>query len=256
MESTVAKLKETGEALVKEYVTTHNPRIKGKIVEHFAPLIKNIVGRFNVQYSTTLSKEDLYQYGILGLLKALERYKPNGVPFQAFAYKRIYGEVVDSLRREGMLGRDKYEKVRNLEKTIQSLTASLGREPSVEEVCKAMGISEKNYYDLLNTSLLVYTTSLNTKISDDEGDFIYRIDKLTDDTARNPEEELINQDLKKRLKEIITNELTDRQKIILALYFYEELTLADIRKVVDLTEARISQILNETLLKIRVKLLK
>lgn len=256
METTVTKLKETGEALVNEYIATKNPRIKGKIVEHYAPLIKNIVGRFNVQYSTTLSREDLYQYGILGLLKALERFKPNGVPFHAFAYKRIYGEVVDSLRREGMLGRDKYEKVRNLEKTIQSLTSSLGREPSVQEVCKAMGISEKNYYDLLNTSLLVYTTSLNTKISDDEGDFIYRIDKLTDDTARNPEEELINQDLKKRLKEIITNELTDRQKIILALYFYEELTLSDIRKVVDLTEARISQILNETLLKIRVKLMR
>jgi len=108
---------------------------------------------------------------------------------------------------------------------------------------------------LLNTSLLIYTTSLNTKISDDEGDFIYRIDNLTDDTARNPEEELINVDLKRRLKEIITNELSDRQKIILALYFYEELTLADIRRVVNLTEARISQILNETLIKIRIKLM-
>ena len=108
---------------------------------------------------------------------------------------------------------------------------------------------------MLNTSLLIYTTSLNTKISDDEGDFIYRIDNLTDDTARNPEEELINVDLKRRLKEIITNELSDRQKIILALYFYEELTLADIRRVVNLTEARISQILNETLIKIRIKLM-
>ncbi len=255
MQRTISKLKETGEALVKEYMASKNPRLKGKIVEHYAPLIKNIVGRFNVQYSTTLTQEDLYQYGILGLLKALERFKSNGVPFHAFAYKRIYGEVVDALRREGMLGRDKYEKVKNLEKTIQSLTASLGREPSVEEVCKAMGITEKYYYDLLNTSLLVYTTSLNTKISDDEGDFIYRIDNLTDDTARNPEEELINVDLKRRLKEIITNELSDRQKIILALYFYEELTLADIRKVVNLTEARISQILNETLIKIRIKLM-
>ena len=255
MKRVVSKLKETGEALVKEYIASQNPRLNGKIVEHYAPLIKNIVGRFNVQYSTTLSREDLYQYGILGLLKALERFKVNGVPFHTFAYKRIYGEVVDALRREGMLGRDKYEKVRNLEKSIQSLTASLGREPSVEEVCQSMGITEKNYYNLLNTSLLVYTTSLNTKISDDEGDFIYRIDKLTDDSARNPEEELINADLKKRLREIITHELTDRQKIILALYFYEELTLSDIRKVVDLTEARISQILNETLIKIRIKLL-
>ncbi len=256
MQTTLSKLKETGEELVKEYVTTRNERLKAKIVEHYAPLIKNIVGRYNLHYSTTLSTEDLYQYGILGLLKALERFKINGVPFHAFAYKRIYGEVVDALRREGMIGRDKYEKVRNLENTIKNLTASLGREPSVDEVCKAMGIDEKAYYDILNTSLLVYTTSLNTKISDDEGDFIYKIDTITDETAMSPEEELEHQDLKRRLKEIISNELNDREKIILALYFYEELTLSDIRKVINLTEARISQILNQTLIKIRVKLLK
>ncbi len=256
MQRVVSKLKEAGEELVKQYVSTQNERLKGKIVEHYAPLIKNIVGKFNLQHSTTLTPEDLYQYGILGLLKALERFKPNGVPFYAFAYKRIYGEVVDAMRREGMIGRDKYEKVKNLEKTIKSLTASLGREPSVQEVCKALDITEKNYYDLLNTSLLIYTTSLNTKITDDEGDFIYRIDTLTDETALSPAEELERNDLKRRLKEIIMNEISDREKIILALYFYEELTLSDIRKVINLTEARISQILNETLIKIRIKLMK
>lgn len=108
----------------------------------------------------------------------------------------------------------------------------------------------------MNTSLLVYTVSLNTKISDDEGDFIYKIDTLSDENALSPEEELELQDIKRRMKEIIMNELTDREKIILALYFYEELTLADIRKVVNLTEARISQILNQTLIKVRTKLLK
>ncbi|WP_457566396.1 sigma-70 family RNA polymerase sigma factor [Caldithrix abyssi] len=256
MQSTLTKLKETGEALVKEYLETRNERIKAKIVEHYAPLIKNIVGRYNLHYSTTLSADDLYQFGILGLLKALERFKSNGVPFHAFAYKRIYGEVVDALRREGMIGRDKYEKVRKLETAVKNLTASLGREPSTEEVCRALDIDEKTYYDILNTSLLVYTTSLNTKISDDEGDFIYRIDTLTDESAMSPEEELENLDLKRRLKEIISNELSDREKIILALYFYEELTLADIRKVINLTEARISQILNQTLIKVRVKLMK
>jgi len=256
MQTTLSQLKETGEALVNEYLTTRNERIKGKIVEHYAPLIKNIVGRYNMHYSNTLSAEDLYQYGILGLLKALERFKPNGVPFHTFAYKRIYGEVVDALRREGMIGRDKYEKVRNLENTIKNLTSSLGREPSVEEICKSMDIDEKSYYDILNTSLLVYTVSLNTKISDDEGDFIYKIDTLSDENALSPEEELELQDIKRRMKEIIMNELTDREKIILALYFYEELTLADIRKVVNLTEARISQILNQTLIKVRTKLLK
>lgn len=243
-----------GESLVKEYAASRNQRLKERIVVSYAPLVKHIVGRFNLTYSTTLATDDLYQAGVFGLLKALDRYKLEaGVPFKAFAYKRIFGEVVDTLRKEGMLGRDKYDQVKKLEQAVRDLTSSFGYEPSVDEICRHMNITEDEYYALLNTAQMVYTTSLNTRISGDEGEFIYRIDTLKDDDQLSPEDELIKQDLKARLKEII-NELPDRQKLIMALYFYEELTLADIGRVVDLTEARISQILNKTLIEVRSKL--
>ena len=243
-----------GESLVKEYAASRNQRLKESIVVSYAPLVKHIVGRFNLTYSTTLATDDLYQAGVFGLLKALDRYKLEaGVPFKAFAYKRIFGEVVDTLRKEGMLGRDKYDQVKKLEQAVRDLTSSFGYEPSVDEICRHMNITEDEYYALLNTAQMVYTTSLNTRISGDEGEFIYRIDTLKDDDQLSPEDELIKQDLKARLKEII-NELPDRQKLIMALYFYEELTLADIGRVVDLTEARISQILNKTLIEVRSKL--
>lgn len=243
-----------GEALVNEFVQTGRPQVKDKIVKSFAPLVKHIVGRFNVSYSSTLSADDLYQAGVFGLLMALDRYKPQpGNSFKSFAYKRIYGEVVDTLRKEGMIGRDKYEQIKNLESTIRSLTASLGYEPSPEEVCSQMDITIDQYNALLNTSQMVYTTSLNTKISDGEGEFIYRIDTLRDEDQQSPEERTTQQDLKRNLKQII-NHLPDREKLIMALYFYEELTLADIARVLDLSEARISQILNKCLLSIRSKL--
>jgi RNA polymerase sigma factor for flagellar operon FliA len=122
-----------GEELVQVFANTRNAAIKQKIVSVYAPLIKYIIGRINISFSTTLSKEDLYQYGILGLLKALERFDVNrGVPFKAYAYKRINGEVIDALRKEGLIGRDKYEKVRQLENTIRELTSIFGREPSVQ----------------------------------------------------------------------------------------------------------------------------
>lgn len=254
MEKVLNGLQMDGETLVKEYCKTKYPKLKADIIQSFSPLIKYIVGRFNLTYSTTISQDDLYQFGIFGLLKALERYNPAiGVPFKSFAYKRIYGEVVDALRKEGMLGRDKYEQVKNLENMAEKLTAELGREPLTEEICTALSITETEYYALLNVSQMVYSTSLNTKISDDEGDFIYRIDALTDDDQMNPEEKLIKENLKERLREII-GDLPEREKLIMALYFYEELTLADIAKVVNLTEARISQILSKTLMEIRVML--
>ena len=243
-----------GENLVKEYLKNADPRLKESIVSSYAPLVKYIVGRFNLTYSTTLALDDLYQAGVFGLLKALERYKPEtGTPFKAFAYKRIFGEVVDTLRKEGLLGRDKYDQIKKLEAAIRELSSSFGYEPSAEEVCEHMGIKESEYYALLNTAQMVYTTSLNTKISGDEGEFVYLIDTLTDDEQLSPEAVLEKKDLKERLK-VVINELPERQKLIMALYFYEELTLADIGRVVDLSEARISQILNKTLLDVRSKL--
>jgi RNA polymerase sigma factor for flagellar operon FliA len=243
-----------GEELVQVFANTRNPAIKQKIVSVYAPLVKYIIGRINISFSTTLSKEDLYQYGILGLLKALERFDANrGVPFKAYAYKRINGEVIDALRKEGLIGRDKYEKVRQLENTIRELTSIFGREPSVEEVCDRLEITENEYYSTLNASQLTYTTSLNTKITDDDGDFIYRIDRLVDENQNSPDEILIKENLKTCLKRLI-GKLPEKPKLILALYFYEELTLADIGKVVGLSEARISQILSKTLLELKTKL--
>jgi len=243
-----------GELLVKEFVQTGQPVLRDRIVQSFAPLVKHVVGRFNLTYSTTLTREDLYQAGVFGLLVALDRYKlESGTPFKSYAYKRIYGEVVDTLRKEGLIGRDKYDQIKKLEQAIHSLTASLGYEPSPDEVCSYLDITEDTYFSLLGTAQMVYTTSLNTKISDGEGEFIYKIDTLKDEDQSTPEEVTIKADLKHNLKQVI-NGLPERQKLIMALYYYEELTLADIAKVLDLTEARISQILNQTHLEIRASL--
>jgi len=243
-----------GESLVKSFFETGNLRLKEKIVVSFAPLVKHIAGRFNLKFSTTLAQEDLYQAGVFGLLKALERFKPDvGTPFKAYAYKRIYGEIVDTMRKEGMLGRDKYDQIKKLEQAVRDLTNMNGYEPSTDEICNYLHISEDEYFSLVDTAQLIYTTSLNTKVSGEEGEFIYRIDTLKDDDSLTPEDALIRQDLKRRLKEVI-NELPERKKLIMALYYYEELTLADIGRVIDLTEARISQILNKTLIEIKAKL--
>ncbi len=240
-----------GEELVREYLRTGSRAVKDKIVRSYAPLVKFIVGRFNLTYSTTLSPDDLYQFGTLGLLKALDKFDENlKVPFKAYAYRRIHGEVIDAMRREGLIGRDMYDKVKKLEKCIREMTARNGREPAMAEVCDAMGISEKEYYSVLNVSHITYMTSLNSTVTDEEGASVYKVDTLKDDSQTNPEEILVEKNLKSKLKKIVAN-LPERKRLILALYFYEELILADIAKILNLSEARISQILNKTLVELR-----
>lgn len=246
---------EKGEQLVLEFTKSRNPMIKDLIVKSYAPLVKHIVGRFNLTYSTTLSQDDLYQFGVLGLLRALDRFDPAmKVPFKSFVYKRIHGEVIDAMRKEGLIGRDMYEKVKKLEKCVKDLSSRLGREAAVDEICQQMDITDDEYYSILNTSQMTYMTSLNNTITDDEGASVYKLDTLEDDAQQNPEDLMINKNLKSRLKEVI-NTLPERERLILALYFYEELILADIAKILNLSEARISQILNKTLVQIKAKFL-
>ncbi|RMH60359.1 MAG: FliA/WhiG family RNA polymerase sigma factor [Calditrichaeota bacterium] len=242
---------EQGELLVTEYLRTGSVSIKERIIKSYAPMIKHIVGRFNVRYSTTLSTDDLYQYGVLGLLKALDRFDPAlNVPFKSYVYRRIHGEVVDALRREGVLGRDMYEKVKRVENMVRTLSAQLAREPSAAEICDALKINEEEYHSIMGIAQMTYTTSLNTPVKDEEGGMVYRIDMLQDNAQLNPEQQTEQENLKKRMREVV-QALPERERLILALYYYEELTLADIGQILELSEARISQILNKTLLNIR-----
>jgi len=253
MNKIITKIKEEGEFLVREYVKTKNPGYREKIVLVFSPLVKYIIGRINFSSSSVLDKDDLYQCGIIGLLKALEKYSlESKTKFSTFAYKRIYGEVIDCLRKEGLIGKDKFAKIRMVESVTSELTSKLGMEPATEEICREMDISEEEYYSLLNVSQLNYMISLNSPLINEDGESLYLIDTLKDESQISQEDEMNKKTLKELLKKYIP-QLTEKQKLILALYFYEELTLNDIGQVLDLTESRVSQILNTTLVELKSK---
>ncbi len=250
-----SKLGLNGEALVKEFLKTGDEAIKEKIVQAYTPLMKYIVGRIGLPSGSTLTKEDLYQYGVIGLLKSLSSYKPAyGVEFKTYAYKRIQGEIIDALRKEGVVSRERFHRLRQVEIMTNRLLVELGREPLPEEVCAELEISEEEYYQALQTAQLHYTVSLEERFYDDDGNEVFRAESLTDPDSSRIEEQLQRTDLKIKLERLISN-LPDREKLILALYFSEELTLADIGQVLGLTEARVSQLLNKTLLELKAKLL-
>ena len=112
-----------GEALVREYCLTKNELIKDQAVRAFLPLVRHIVGRIKVSSYLSLQKEDLYQFGVVGLLYALQRFDPeNGTAFKTYAYRRIHGEVIDALRRAGVLSRDQMQKLTKVNAAKEKLS--------------------------------------------------------------------------------------------------------------------------------------
>lgn len=243
-----------GEELVKEYILTGNQKVKEQVIQIYMALVKHIVGRINIPENGLLKREDCYQYGIVGLLSALEKFDPEfGVSFKTFAYKRIYGEVVDAIRNTGALTRKQAKDINRILTVSGELRSDLGRDPTPMEVCEEMGISEDEYYHIQQSANLNFTLSLYDKVYDDGENSLTREDTIADESQTPPDVMLEKQGIKEILKKLI-KELPERQRLILALYYYEELTLFDIGQVLGISESRVSQILNQVLVDLRGKM--
>lgn len=245
---------QNAEDLVQQYVRTKDPKIKEEAIKNYLPLVKYIVGRINLPRENVLKREDLNQYGIVGLLDSIERYDPGvGVTFKTFAYKRIHGEIVDAIRKSGVLSRSQMNKISKLLATIEDLKSELGRDPLASEIAEKMGVSLGELHKIQNTMSLTFTLSLDEKIGQDNEESYTRKDMIASDAEEQPDEQLQNKSLKEELKYYI-KELPERERIVLALYYYEELTLSDIGQVLGISESRVSQIMNKTLSTLQNKL--
>ena len=245
-----------GEALVREYCITGNELIKDQAVRAFLPLVKHIVGRINIGSYLSLQKDDLYQFGVVGLLFALGRFDPeNGTAFKTYAYRRIHGEIIDALRRNGVLSRDQMKKLSKVNGAKEKLSMKLDREPNVLEIQEETGLTQKEISKILSLAKLSLTVSLDESFSTDEGEVMTRMEIMEDKNHISPEKELDKKEIRNELKGYI-QELSERERLILALYYYENLTLSDIGTVLNLSEGRVSQILSQVHTELRQKLRK
>ncbi|MFQ6614698.1 MAG: sigma-70 family RNA polymerase sigma factor, partial [Fidelibacterota bacterium] len=239
------------EAYIRRYKTTGDPHDKDLAIRSYLPLVKYIVGRIPPVANGNLTRNDMYQYGVIGLIDALDRFDPDqGVGFKTFAYKRIHGEVIDAVRKESRLSRDQVHQLQLIEQSRRMLWHQLGREPMPEEIARKVGITIEKY-EYLSQLKAQSVISLDEPVSGSEGDHpVSRIETISDPDQLSPGQALERESLKEELKTII-KALPERKRLILALYYYEELTLADIGTVLNLTVSRVSQILSDTLVEIR-----
>jgi RNA polymerase sigma factor for flagellar operon FliA len=250
---------EAQEALAQlwaEYKRTASPLARDKLILQYSPLVKYVAGRVSTGLPANIEQADLVSYGIFGLIDAIEKFEPGrGNKFETYAISRIRGAIIDELRAIDWVPRSVRYKAREIEKTIGKLEAELSRVPSDAEIAQHMGISEndlRNLYQQISLVSLVALDELMT-VGGDKGDSLPLIETLQDAGTADPVAAFESEEMKRILLQAI-NKLPDREKIVVTLYYYEGLTLAEIGQVLGVTESRICQMHTKAVLQLRSRM--
>lgn len=227
------------------------------IIEEFLPLINYWANRYAYYGSTVISKEDLVSVGVIGLIEAYHRYDPSkNVTFRTYAEFRVKGAMVDEIRKLDIIPRSVKNKINEFEEKIRSLNIQLGRMPEDEEIAESMNLSLEEYYKFLESIkgiTFIDIESFKQKMPELEEDDIFEF--IAGDKKEDPYEIYVLKELQEKLEKALEY-LSEKERIILALYYYEGLTMKEIAKILDYTESRISQIHSQAILKLRSLLTK
>lgn len=243
--------------LWREYKESGSKIAKDKLLVEYAYLVKFIANRLAINLPPSVDRNDLVSSGVLGLIKSVETFEPErGFKFETYAGHKIRGAILDELRALDWVPRSVRQKSRDLQKVFATLENRLGRIPYDDEVCEEMNISLAEYEDLLTEVTPTTIISLEEAMPERGSDAkeLKIIDSIEDPGSSNPLKELGFAEVKEILKDTIAN-LPEKEKLVIALYHYEELTLKEIGVVLDITESRVSQIHSKAILKLRAKLL-
>ncbi|MRR05583.1 MAG: FliA/WhiG family RNA polymerase sigma factor [Deltaproteobacteria bacterium] len=218
------------------------------------PLVKYLVGRISSKLPSHLDQQDLMSVAVIGLITAAERFDPSrGILFKTFAEKRVMGSIMDELRAQDWLPRTLREKYKRLEHEFSVLEQKLGRNPSSEEVAAAMGMDLEKYFQLMEEVHSLSFMSLDDFQEDDEGGAFGFLNFLSDNGTESPQNKLMAKQLLQVLGDAIET-LPEKERLVVTLYYYEELNLKEIGEIMSLTESRISQLHSQAVIRLKVKM--
>ena len=237
------------------YKNKRDPRIRDKFVKQYAPLVKYVAGKVAIGMPHNVEFDDLVGFGVFGLFDAIEKFDPEKhVKFKTYAVTRIRGAIFDELRSIDWVPRSVRQKAREVEDAVRRLETSLGRSANDREIAKEMGVGLRDFQKLMlkisGTSIL----SLNDVwYTGEDNDKISIVESIESPTSLNPDTIVEKEEIKRVIIEAIS-ELPDKEKKVLVLYYYEDLTLKEIGKVLEVTESRISQLHTKAIMRLRAKL--
>ncbi|OFW59080.1 MAG: hypothetical protein A2W01_04315 [Candidatus Solincola sediminis] len=244
------------EAVWKEYKETGSEDLKETLILCYAPMVRGLARGMHMKLPQTIEYSDLVSYGFLGLLDAIDRFNlDKGIDFKVYAKVRINGAIIDGIRSEKRLPRSVQEKARKLNHAHEVLAAQLRRFPEEEEVAEYLGLDLEKYRQNLLDIGNSYVLSLDDLMSSyDKGDGpLNLLDSLEDVNAIDPYAISEKQIMRDLVREAIT-QLPEREKIILSLYYFEDLNMKEVGEVLNITESRVSQIHTAAVMRLRSSL--
>lgn len=251
---------ETAAALLKElwleYKQTANPELRERLILHYSPLVKYVAGRVGVGLPSNVDQSDLVSYGIFGLIDAIEKFDiSRSIKFETYAISRIRGAIIDELRSIDWIPRSVRTKAREIERAYAALEAQNKRTPSEPEVAAELGISVKDLRKIFGQLSFVNIVALDEllHVSSDRGDKVTLGDTIVDTKAADPVLVFEDEETKYYLAEAVSA-LNEREKIVITLYYYEGLTLAEIGQVLGVTESRVCQLHTKAVMQLRAKM--
>ena len=242
--------------LWREYKANGGERLRERLILHYSPLVKYVAGRVGVGLPPNIEQADLVSYGIFGLIDAIQKFDlDRAIKFETYAISRIKGAIIDELRSIDWIPRSVRSKAREVEKAYASLEAKLHRTPSESEVAGELGIALEDLHAIFSQVSFVNVVALDEMLSagGEKGDKLSLVDTLEDTKAEDPVQAFESEETKYLLAKAI-NTLPEREKIVVTLYYYEGLTLAEIGQVLGVTESRICQMHTKAVLQLRGKL--
>jgi RNA polymerase sigma factor for flagellar operon FliA len=236
----------------REYKETGAEELRNQLIEKYLPLVRYIAERLLATLPSFVELDDLQSMGIFGLMEAIERFDPDrGVQFKTYCMNRVRGAILDELRSMDWVPRLVRIKANKIDKAVCGLEAQLGRKPTYFELSKELGMDFDEYYRMVEGASATLIISLSDEWNDGEDNTGNRkIDLLKDEMGDDPFLEMHKSDL----KDLICKSLTDKEKLIIVLYYYEGLSMKEIAEILGLTESRVCQIHSKVIGRLRAHL--
>jgi len=225
------------------------------VIVEYGPMVKYVANRIALRLPPHIEVEDLISVGVMGLIDAIEKYDPaRGAKFKTYAEFRVRGAILDELRSMDWVPRSIRQKASQIDAVIQKLQAKLGRPPEDEEVAKELGVSLDQFFDTLDETRSMPVLSLDDlNIVKETGGQQSLLDCLAGKVDADPQVQFRLNELKEIIAKTIDT-LPEKERLVIALYYYKELTMSEIGVVLNVTESRVSQIHSKTMFRLRTKL--
>jgi RNA polymerase sigma factor for flagellar operon FliA len=239
---------------LKDYKNKIDQHTKDEIIVEYAPFIRYIAQKIASRLPSNIELDDLISCGVIGLMDAIDKYdSTRDNKFKTYAEFRIRGAILDELRAQDWVPRSVREKAKMVEKAYRKLERKLGRNATDEEMCEELSITQEEFYILLDKSKSVSVLNIDDSMAFSRGDKKLMMGLLENRRSANPFSSVNLKKAQEKIKEGIKS-LPEKQRIVLSLYYYEDLNLKEIGQILDVTESRVSQLHTQAVLRLRSKL--